>query len=234
MLGRGGLITVLIFSLALAGCGGVASYYAKEKLERGDKTAHVLLMTPDVQLGEVTAGGLVEPNAEWTAMAKKHIVAALKEQLAKRRSRIVLYRSPKADTPKARIHNQLIKLHNAVGSSILLHKFAAPTLPTKEDKFDWTLGPQARIVGHEYGADYALFVYLHDTYTSPGRVAVMVLAAVLGALAPGGAQVGFASLVDLKTGDVLWFSRLDRASGDLRTLGAARESVKTLLQDFPL
>ena len=34
MLGRGGLITVLIFSLALAGCGGVASYYAKEKLER--------------------------------------------------------------------------------------------------------------------------------------------------------------------------------------------------------
>ncbi len=69
MLGRGGLITVLIFSLALAGC-EVASFYAKEKLERGNKTAHVLLMTPDVQLGEVTAGGLVEPNAEWTAIAE--------------------------------------------------------------------------------------------------------------------------------------------------------------------
>ncbi len=233
MLGRGGLITVLIFSLALAGC-EVASFYTKEKLERGNKTAHVLLMTPDVQLGEVTAAGLVEPNAEWTAMAEKHIVTALKEQLAKRKSRLVLYKSPKADTPKARIHNQLIKLHSAVGSSILMHKFATQTLPTKEDKFDWTLGPQARIVGHEYGADYALFVYLRDTYTSPGRVAVMVLAAVLGVGVPGGAQIGFASLVDLKTGDVLWFSRLARASGDLRTPSAAAESVKTLLKDFPL
>ena len=233
MLGRGGLITVLIFSLALAGC-EVASFTTKEKLERGNKTAHVLLMTPDVQLGEVTAGGLVEPNAEWTAIAEKHVVAALKEQLAKRKSRLVLYHAPKADTPKARIHTQLIKLHNAVGSSILLHKFAAQTLPTKEDKFDWTLGPQARIVGNEYGADYALFVYLRDTYSSPGRVAVMVLAAVLGVGVPGGTQTGFASLVDLKTGDVLWFSRLARASGDLRTLSAARESVKTLLKDFPL
>jgi hypothetical protein len=233
MMSRGGVITVLIVSQALAGC-EVASFYAKEKLERGNKTAYVLLMTPDVQLGEVTAAGLVEPNAEWTAIAEKHIVAALKAQLAKRKSRLVLYHAPKAGTGEARIHAQLIKLHSAVGSSILLHKFAAPNLPTKEDKFDWTLGPQARIVGQEYGADYALFVYLRDTYTSPGRVAVMLLAAVFGAIAPGGAQIGFASLVDLETGDVLWFSRMDRASGDLRTAGAADESVKTLLEDFPL
>ena len=233
MLGRGGLITVLIFSLALAGC-EVASFYTKEKLERGDKTVHVLLMTPDVQLGEVTAGGLVEPNAEWTAIAEKHVVTALKKQLAKHKSRLVLYRSPKADSPKARIHTQLIKLHDAVGSSILMHKFATQTLPTKEDKFDWTLGPQARIVGNEYGADYALFVYLRDTYTSPGRVAVIFLAAVLGVGVRGGTQTGFASLVDLKTGDILWFSRLARASGDLRTPSAAKESVAALLKDFPL
>ena len=38
MMSRGGVITVLIVSLALAGC-EVASFYAKEKLERGDKTA---------------------------------------------------------------------------------------------------------------------------------------------------------------------------------------------------
>ncbi len=233
MLGRGGLITVLIFSLALAGC-EVASFYTKEKLERGNKTAHVLLMTPDVQLGEVTAAGLVEPNAEWTAIAEKHIVTALKKQLAKRKSRLVPYHAPKAGTAKARIHTQLIKLHSAVGSSILMHKFASQTLPTKEDKFDWSLGPQARIVGHEFGADYALFVYLRDTYTSLGRVAVIILTLPGLIIVPGGTQTGFASLVDLETGDVLWFRRLDRSSGDLRTLNAAEESVKTLLEDFPL
>ncbi len=233
MLGRGGLITVLIFSLALAGC-EVASFYTKGKLERGNKTAHVLLMTPDVQLYEVAAGGLVEPNAEWTAIAEKHIVTTLKEQLAKRKSRLIIYHAPKADTGKARIHTQLIKLHNAVGKTILKHKFGSRKLPTKEDKFDWTLGPQARILGHEFGADYALFVYLHDTYTSPGRVAAMVLALPRLVILPGGKQVGFASLVDLETGDILWIRRLSRASGDLRTFSAAEESVKTLLKDFPL
>ena len=233
MLGRGGLITVLIFSLALAGC-EVASFYTKEKLERGDKTAHVLLMTPDVQLDEVTAGGLLEPNAEWTAIAEKHVVAALKEQLAKRKSKLVLYHAPKADTPKARIHNQFIKLHSAVGSSILRHKFGSRKLPTKEDKFDWTLGPQARIIGHEFGADYALFVYLRDRHISAGRLLIFVLTAAVFAPLQEGRQTGFASLVDLETGDVLWISRLSRASGDLRTLHAAEESVKTLLKDFPL
>ncbi len=66
MLGRGGLITVLIFSLALAGC-EVASFYAKEKLERGDKTAHVLLMPTRKQrphwlvLGRAPAGRAIAP-----------------------------------------------------------------------------------------------------------------------------------------------------------------------------
>jgi hypothetical protein len=43
--------------------------------------------------------------------------------------------------------------------------------------------------------------------------------------------VGFASLVDLKTGDIVWFNRLVRAQGDLRTPAAAAETVKALVSD---
>jgi hypothetical protein len=33
----------------------------------------------------------------------------------------------------------------------------------------------------------------------------------------GGVQSGFASLVDLRTGDIVWFNQLGRATGDLRS-----------------
>jgi hypothetical protein len=48
-----------------------------------------------------------------------------------------------------------------------------------------------------------------------------------------GSQIGYASLVDLETGQVLWFNRLARGTGDLREAGAASESVHALLTGFP-
>ena len=49
----------------------------------------------------------------------------------------------------------------------------------------------------------------------------------------GGAQVGYASLVDLRTGQVLWFNRLARLSGDLREPEKATETLEALLENFP-
>ena len=49
----------------------------------------------------------------------------------------------------------------------------------------------------------------------------------------GGQQAGFASLVDLDTGNIVWFNRLQRGTGDLRTLDAARGSVSALMTEFP-
>ena len=62
-------------------------------------------------------------------------------------------------------------------------------------------------------------------------MAFIVAAVLLGAGVPGGSQVGFASVVDLKTGDIVWFNRLARPSGDLRTPEAAEETVRTLVSD---
>jgi hypothetical protein len=58
-----------------------------------------------------------------------------------------------------------------------------------------------------------------------------MVGALLGAGIPGGSQVGFASVVDLKTGDIVWFNRLVRTTGDLRTAEAATETVDALVGD---
>ena len=84
------------------------------------------------------------------------------------------------------------------------------------------------------GADYALFVYLRDSYTSPGRAALIVAAAILGVGLQGGVQLGFASLVDLQTGQIVWFNRLMSGVGDLRTPEAAEKAIQELLANNPL
>jgi hypothetical protein len=50
---------------------------------------------------------------------------------------------------------------------------------------------------------------------------------------PGGRQTGYASLVDLNSGQILWFNRLQRGSGDLREAGKAAETLNALLTEFP-
>ncbi|MGH8650332.1 MAG: hypothetical protein ACREUP_13675, partial [Burkholderiales bacterium] len=69
------------------------------------------------------------------------------------------------------------------------------------------------------------------SYATAGRVAFVVVAALMGVGVQGGSQVGFASVVDLKTGEIVWFNRLVRPQGDLRTPDAAAETVKSLVAD---
>jgi hypothetical protein len=51
---------------------------------------------------------------------------------------------------------------------------------------------------------------------------------------PGGFQSGFASLVDLRTGKIVWFNRVLSVDGDLRNPDDARDTVGELLQGLPL
>jgi hypothetical protein len=48
----------------------------------------------------------------------------------------------------------------------------------------------------------------------------------------GGQQIAFASLVDLKTGKVVWFNVLSSTVGDIRTPEGANEMVGKLLQSL--
>ena len=58
-------------------------------------------------------------------------------------------------------------------------------------------------------------------------------AVLLGGDIGGGTQVGLASLVDLRTGQVVWHNLLVDQTGDLRTPAGASETAGDLLKDFP-
>jgi len=192
----------------------------------------VVLMPLDVELAELSAGGLPEPKSEWTDAALKNMRAAIESQAKHYKVKIVDY-DPKRGTFEDQTTSlDLVKLHRAVGSTVLVHQYLpGQELPSKAGKFDWSLGPEVAAIARTHAGDYALFIFVRDSYASAGRVGVMVVAALLGVGVRGGTQIGFASLVDLKTGDIVWFNRLARAEGDLRTPEAAAETIQVLVSD---
>ncbi|MDQ3074594.1 MAG: hypothetical protein M3Q88_03135, partial [Pseudomonadota bacterium] len=131
---------------------------------------------------------------------------------------------------------ELERLHGAVGNSIALHKYLGENLPSKRGKgLDWTLGAQAVALGQRTRMDYALFLHAEDSFASTGRVVLQVLGAagcIVGFCAPnvgGGSQFAYASLVDLRTGNVVWFNVLQSRIGDIRTDAGAAEMIERLL-----
>ena len=125
------------------------------------------------------------------------------------------------------------KLYSAVGIMVLIHHFGPLKLPTKQGSFDWSMGPGMKAIADKYGADYALFSYYRDYQASAGRVAFAVLAAFACAGVSAGSESGFASLVDLRTGDIVWFNQVTKGVGELREKAGARATVDVLFKDLP-
>ena len=194
----------------------------------------LIVMRPDISVGLLTAGGTVEHREDWTAQARDNILKSLAAQQAGHGGvlKVAATREETGGDPKAVA--DLDRLHDAVGLSIRAHKYTALKLPTKANRFDWTLGESAVAFGKVTGYDYALFLNASDSFASTGRVALQAVAfmgCMVGVclIPSGGQQAAFVSLVDLHTGQIVWFNSLNSSVGDIRTPEGADKMVAGLL-----
>lgn len=222
-------------SLALSGCVQTRQF-ADPEFAPPTGDYDLIVMRPYVQVGQIQTGGLVEPRAEWTETARTHILSALRAQQAGRggRTTILETRAGVQGMSEQQVAD-LERLFDAVGGAIAIHRYAGYRLPTKRRGLDWTLGEDAVALGRATGMDYALFLHAEDSYASSGRIALQVLGiagCLIGFCAPqigGGSQRAYASLVDLRTGDVVWFNFVQAQTGDIRTPEGAAQLVDRLL-----
>lgn len=194
------------------------------------KGAEIVLMQPDIELFSISAGGVQEPKADWTEAALKHARKSLNGKM----SGVGLAMRELSESDADDL-DEINTLHAAVARSISLHHMMGGnfSLPTKDGKLDWSLGDAVAPLREKSGSDYALFIWMRDSYASTERKVTMVALALLGVGVVGGFQIGYASLVDLSNGRVLWFNQLMRGTGDLREAEPASETVKALLNNFP-
>jgi len=190
--------------------------------------AKVAIAPLDVELFELSAGGVLAPKADWTEAANKHMGAALE-----RKAGSLGVGTQFIDDRVADDHAELLHLYGAVARAISMHHMGMFKLPTKEDRLDWGFGDSLRPLQSATGTRYALFTWMRDSYASAERKAMMIGLAVLGVGISGGVQVGYASLIDLETGQVLWFNQAVSGFGDLRDEKSAAASVDGLLAGFP-
>jgi len=221
-------------ALIVLGCAGPAQAQSRN-LAPGfaslPKGAKVALMPTDIELFSISAGGVFEPKADWTEAASKHFRDALMQKnqtLGLSATELAQKDADEADEINA--------LHGAIARAIAMHHFGNLKLPTKDGQLDWSMGESVQPIKQATGADYALFSFVRDSYASDERKAAMVAIAILtlgrAALAMG-MQTGYASLVDLNTGRIVWFNQLMRGTGDLREPEKAAETIEALLREFP-
>ncbi|MDH0866733.1 hypothetical protein [Mitsuaria sp. GD03876] len=226
---------LLAAALLAAGVAVAPAVFAQDKnLAPGftqlPKASEVVVMPVDVELFSMSAGGVNEPRADWTTSAQGFMKSALQKKTGTLGLKTLQLEEKDADE-----FGELMSLHAAVARSIALHHSVGGgwKLPTKEGRLDWSFGDAMRPLQEKTHARYGLFLWVRDSYASAERKAAMIAMALLGVGLTGGAQVGYASLVDLESGQVLWFNQLARASGDLREATPAAESIDALLSGFP-
>ncbi len=207
------LLVTSMLAMLTAACAPMTTVKQVDRLSTVEENPRILLMPPDIRYYLLTAGGIPEPNAEWTEAAQTNFTAAVTDYAALIGTDLKVL--DKRDLSPTEVDYE--ELHSAVGFTIL----------------DKSLGPEINQIAVDRDADYALFVYYRDYQASGGRVAFAILAAAVGGVADVGSEGGFASLVDLKTGDVVWFNVVVHGSGELRNKDGAASAVRTLFKDIP-
>ncbi len=243
MIRKTGVAALVAASVATSAC-VQTKQYADMQFTPPQGNYKLLVLRPDVTVGSLTTGGMVEPRADWTDEARANIVTALRAQHSSHGGNVTIiehWKQLPGVSPEELADVE--RLNGAVAESIVVHKYLGDYLPTKRGKgLDWTLGQDAVRLGQKTGYDYALFMHAEDQVASGGRIALGVIGlagCIVGFCAPnvGGAQqLDYASLVDLKTGEVVWFNVVLASSqvpgikfGDIRSPQGAAQMVDRLL-----
>jgi len=225
-------LTIIVAMFTLSACTTASSRLDKLDLVRPAAGTRVLVVRPSVKLSMLTVAGIKEAKADWSREGADNIAVALSRAISDRDL------SPRPFDPNRVVSAkiiQVLKLNQAVGSSILDQEYGLTRLATKQGRFDWSLGEGAQVLGATYDADLALFITCRGTYSSDARRLAMVAMAAMGQALPPGHQTVFASLVDLHTGKVVWFTTaLAGFDADIRHPEGADRLAAALIKVAPL
>jgi hypothetical protein len=194
------------------------------------------LIKPDVEICEISAGGVKEIRDDWCAEGLENVVAALQKTLAQKN---VNYKRITADEDFKKEVEDIRALYRAVSQSIRLHAIGGGphAFPDKLKSFDYSIGPINTVLD-TYDCNALIVVYGTDEISTSGRKALMALGAVAGAFTgvtimprAGMTTVNF-SLID-SDGNILWYTSKAQGGYDLRKPESAHKLIDAVVADYP-
>src|SRR5947207_11776012 len=118
---KSSLVAALAASAALSACVQTRQF-ADVQFTPPSGDYKLLVLRPDVTVGSLTTGGMVEPRADWTEQARTYIVQALRTQQASRGGNITVieHRNKLAGVSEQELAD-VERLNFAVAQSIVQH-----------------------------------------------------------------------------------------------------------------
>lgn len=255
----------IVLSMLIAGCGTPARLQQVVAFDRPESGLSVLLMPADVQFEQ---RGLIGSKArvDWAAEARQNIETIVRDILQSKNVSVGVFLATDSQASEAqeaalahqrRLFQQLAE--RSVYGGRAGYIIGASRLSFASALHDLRRASDVR---------YALFLALHDWYSSPERVVGQVALGALfvasvvflgvplapldlddagprysgygaGLAAPAinatrsgsgcPEQTGYASLIDLDTGDLVWLNRVFEGCSDLRDLDDLRNTLELLL-----
>lgn len=253
----------IVLSMLIAGCGTPARLQHVVAFNRPESGFSVLLMPPDVQLEQ---RGLIASKArvDWAAEARQKIEAIVRDILESKNVSVGVFlatdsrasEAQEAALAQQRLLFQQLAERSVYGGGRAGYIIGATRLSFASVLHDLRQASDAR---------YALFLALHDRYSSAERVVGQVAlgalfvasvvflgvpltpldlddaspryasyraAPAINATRSGSGcpeQTGYASLIDLDTGDLVWLNRVFEGCSDLRDPDDLRNTLELLL-----
>jgi len=225
------LLLILCLFLSSFGCAVIKSKAHSEFEARYRNIETFGLIPPDIEIYELTAGGVRELKDEWSDMGKENVINALMKKLKEKEIKVESF-------IKDENMEEALALYRAVSICIELHTQGPWSFPEKQKNFDYSIGSIEKIL-KENDVDALMIIYGSDEDTTGGRQALIALG-VLASIATGvvvapraGTTTMDVALVD-PSGTILWYkNKSSGASHALKKPEDATSFVDDIFSDFP-
>ena len=233
---------VLCCVFAVTGCATPSKTALHESLARSPDKAlpqKVLLLPVDIRLHEISTGGVVEQVDAWTKTASSQATQCVRDEAASKHLFDIVESPALSAEDKATLDQYIALYDNVAGSAYFASHSMQQAWTNRAKNFDYTLGPGLKDLAAHTGVDAALVVSGSDYISSSGRRAAMVMGVLVGAftgvalIPPGGISFISVGIVDLRSGDLLWFGTDQSGGTDFRNEADIRKMLDGLFQTYP-
>jgi hypothetical protein len=232
--------------LAMAILGGCATQVRNASVHKSvaEQSAQpmprkLLLLPIDIRVHEISAGGVVEKVDAWTAAANANANRSMHE-IGGQRKLFDLTETPALSASDKEVLDQHVALYELVANSADFSRSGPfQVWHERARDFDYTLGPGLKDLAGRSDMEAAVIVIGSDYISSAGRKATMalgVLAAAFTGIAvipQGGTAFVSVGVVELRTGNLLWFSTNRSQGNDLREQAQVRSVLERLFDEYP-
>lgn len=230
-----GLLCVSAMSLpGLAQAAYSAANPALATLPQNERPKKILLLPPQMFVGEITAGGVVQKQDDWARQSSENLLTAT-ESVFRDSGHFQAIRLPALDTSAEEIIENHIGLYDRLALAIYIYGRGQDSAwKHRHNAWDYTLGEGLAFLREKTGADTALIYIGTDLISTSGRKAAFTVGLLLGVAIPMGQSFITVGLADLKTGDIRWMSYDQSMSLDSREPAEAEKLVRDFFKDYPL